>query len=166
MVPERLGDFKQDAFGGEVGLVGIGGRGLHFADHGVLGILKGVVDVELTVLGVVWVEGEAEEAFFEFLLNERSVREIEEGNFLGRSAVRGKDRNLAKLLDEEESFGVVGWDGEGDREFEFLVFEGGSDLDLGSGEEGGGGQEEKRKDFHEMIMNERDGESTRIFTKF
>jgi hypothetical protein len=47
-----------------------------------------------------------------------------------------------------------------------LVFEGGSDLDLGSGEEGGGGQEEKRKDFHEMIMNERDGESTRIFTKF
>ena len=76
MVPERLGDFKQDAFGGEVGLVGIGGRGLHFADHGVLGILKGVVDVELTILGVVWVECESKEAFFKLFLDEGAVGDV------------------------------------------------------------------------------------------
>ena len=48
-----------------------------------LRVLERVVDVELAILGVVGVEGESEEAFFELLLDEGAVGDVEEGDFFG-----------------------------------------------------------------------------------
>lgn len=149
MVPVGLGNFEEDTLGGGVGFGGIIGSGLHFADDGVFGVLESVVDVELTIFGVVGVEGEAEEAFFELFVDEGAVGEVEEGGFFGGAAVFGEDGDFAELLDEEESVGFVGGDGEGDGEFDFLLGEGGGEFDLGGGEEGGGCEEETGEDgFH------------------
>ena len=76
VVPKGLGDFQKDALGGEIGFVWIIGRGLHFANAGVFGILERVVDVELTILGVVWVECESKEAFFKLFLDEGAVGDV------------------------------------------------------------------------------------------
>ena len=137
MVPVRLGDFKKDTFGGEVSFGGIICSGLHFADDAVFGVLKGVVEVEFPICGVVGMKGEAEKAFFEFLFDEGAVGEIEKGDFFGRVSIFGEDDDFAKLLDEEEALSSVRRDGEGDGEFDFLLCEAWGDFDLGSGEEGG-----------------------------
>ena len=82
MIPIRLGDAEENAFGGGIRFGGIGGRDLHFTENGVLWFLQGVVEVKLTVLGKVGVKGQPEKALFELILDERARGEIKEGGFL------------------------------------------------------------------------------------
>ena len=97
-----------------------------------LGLLKGVVDVKLPVLGEVRMKGESEEAFLKLLSDHIPGGEIEKSHVVGRRTVFGKNCDFAKLLNEKEPVRAIGRNGEVDRKLEFLVFESLRELDLRS----------------------------------
>ena len=97
-----------------------------------LGLLKGVVDVELPVLGEVRMKGESEKAFLKLLSDHIPGGEIEKSHVVGRRTVFGEDGDFAKLLNEKESVRAIGRNGEVDGELEFLVFESLREFDLRS----------------------------------
>jgi hypothetical protein len=117
---------------------------LHLGDDEALGLLPGVAEVELAVGFEVGVESEAVEAFLEFAIGgfHGAGAEIEEdGGGLGGFVI-GEDEDLAALEGEELAAGaVVGdLDGDGEGGFQFRVEA--LELDeIGSGREGGGGEE-------------------------
>lgn len=148
VVPVGLWDLEKDALGRWVGFVGISRRGLHFAQNRVLGTLEGVVKVELPVPGVVGMKGEAEESFFELLLNEGAIGQVEEGGLFGRVPVLGKDGDLSELLNEKKTIGAIGRDRDGNGELELLVWKGGGELDFRCGGEQRRSGGEESENFH------------------
>ena len=131
VIPVDEWDLQQDALGVWVSQIGVGGGGEHLCNDEALGLLTGVAEVKLAVVGVVRVEGEAVEAFFEFAIGsfEVAIAEVEKKGSLGGGLILREDVDLAALKGEELAVAAIRWDLDGDGEGGFDGGEDGLQLD-------------------------------------